>query len=225
MFFFDLSWLLWAIIINGLMAGWAYSDSKDRGDKDPGGWVAVIIVFGVFGLIYYLFKRPPRTQVTQTLESLCVSCGSRLSNEAEFCPKCGKKIVASPTTGAPMIASTQEKHVPRFWKIWIGVAIIAILFIVVFNVANRPSVVLVKIDHSGSWSGALGYDSSTRSIDGFGPAIYRIQLTGMRVVTAVIQKGSQYGTLTVSITTEDGRVLAKETTTAPYGVVTVSWRG
>jgi len=198
MFFFVWSWLLWAIIINGLMAGWVYSDSRDRGDKDPGGWVAAILILGVFGLIIYLFKRRPR-----------IDRGAS-------------------TTIAPTISSTQEAsrtHVPRFWKIWIGVAIIAVLLLVAFGAASQLSVVLVKIDHSGSWSGALGYDSSTRSIDGFGPATYRISLTGMRIVTAVIQKGSQYGTLTVSITTEDGRILARESTSAPYGVVTVTWSG
>jgi len=55
-----LTWWLWPIIINILMAGWAYSDAKDRRDPDPKDWVAIILVFGIFGLIYYLFKRPTK---------------------------------------------------------------------------------------------------------------------------------------------------------------------
>lgn len=108
------------------------------------------------------------------------------------------------------------------------VVLVVILGLALVGIAtHRPliDVVLVKIDYSGSWSGALGYDSNTKSINGYGPTTWRVPLSGMRIVTAVIQKSATDGTLTVSITTEDGKVLARESTTAPYGVVTISWKG
>jgi len=96
MFFFGLDWLLWAIIINGLMAGWVYSDSKDRGDRDPGGWVAVILVFGIFGLIYYLFKRPSRPLATAAIQAqgpaqnFCNQC--RIWSPGNYCTRCGQDL-------------------------------------------------------------------------------------------------------------------------------------
>jgi len=177
---------------------WVNRDSKKYGVEVGEGLWALILLFAIVGLPLYAYRLH---QFREKQKSHQVTS------------------VGSSATRAPDI------RIPRFWKIWIIVAAIAILFLVGIGMATRPSAVLVKIDYTGSWSGALGYDSSGKSIDGFGAATYRVPLSGMRIVTAVIQKGSEHGTLTVSITTEDGRILAKESTTAPYGVVTVSWRG
>jgi len=94
--FFLLGWpgLLWAIIINLLMAGWAYSDAKDRRDQYPKNWIAIVLIFGVFGLIYYLFRRPTKPQ-TFFRGLFCSSCGLDLSGTDKFCPRCGLRAAPS----------------------------------------------------------------------------------------------------------------------------------
>jgi len=62
-----------------------YNDSKSRG-MEPLLWVIVAVLVPYFiGLIAYLLIRHP-IQVT------CPSCGSRVSADASFCPRCGKGL-------------------------------------------------------------------------------------------------------------------------------------
>jgi hypothetical protein len=79
----------------------------------------------------------------------------------------------------------------------------------------------IHIIYSGSWSGSYGDESGQQSIDGTGDKI--ITLSGNpNIVSVVMQKqdgGS--GTLTVEIL-ENGKVLETRSTSAEYGVVSVS---
>ena len=67
--------------------------------------------------------------------------------------------------------------------------------------------------------GSIGGDGSSRSIDGSGADTWK--LSGYTIVSAVIQKETDYGYLTVRIP-KDGKVMDSQTTTAPYGAVSVS---
>ncbi len=46
------------IVINVLLAVWAYKDAGHRGMKSPGLWVALVALFGAAGLLLYIIARP-----------------------------------------------------------------------------------------------------------------------------------------------------------------------
>jgi hypothetical protein len=79
----------------------------------------------------------------------------------------------------------------------------------------------VRIEYEGEWSGAVGSEGSTRSVDGSGPE--EIELEGdPSVVSANAQKQDDSADeLTVQIL-QDGEIIAEESTTAAYGVASVS---
>jgi hypothetical protein len=80
--------------------------------------------------------------------------------------------------------------------------------------------VVVKIITNEEWSGSVGADSNTRSIDGTGN--HQENMGSADIVSAVIQKETNStGMLRVQIL-KDGQVIKEESTTAEYGVVSVS---
>jgi hypothetical protein len=80
--------------------------------------------------------------------------------------------------------------------------------------------VVVKIITNEEWSGSVGADSNTRSIDGTGN--HQENMGSPDIVSAVIQKETNStGMLKVQIV-KDGQVVKEESTTAEYGVVSVS---
>lgn len=87
------------------------------------------------------------------------------------------------------------------------------------NVAAAPNKASIKIEYSGSWSGSIGGDTS-KSVDGSGSMTYEVEGD---IIVATIQKGDDsVDPLTVSIFV-NGEKKETETTTAGYGVVTVSY--
>ena len=79
----------------------------------------------------------------------------------------------------------------------------------------------VTVDYSGSWSGSVGDEDGQRTVEGAGTEQYEIEGD---IVSATAQKrdgGS--GRLTVSIAVGDS-VVKRQSTTAQYGVVSVSHR-
>lgn len=88
--------------------------------------------------------------------------------------------------------------------------------------ASGPDFV-VEVDTDGSWSGSIAQGGSSRSVDGSDEKTFEIQ--DATIVSATIQKdGSGSGELTVRIRS-DGQVVAENSTTSAYGVVTVSSSG
>lgn len=87
--------------------------------------------------------------------------------------------------------------------------------------SSSGSGVQVKVDYAGSWSGAYGDESGTQSVDGSGTKT--IDMTGNpSIVSANFQKkDSSSGTLTVEII-KDGNVIETKSTSAEYGVASVS---
>ena len=91
---------------------------------------------------------------------------------------------------------------------------------VVISVGGTPG-----IPFSGSYGTAQG---GQRSVDGIVPTEYEVEVEGgafsFDTVTAVMQKKGPEGELTVQILS-DGEVLEEQSTTAQFGVVTVTHAG
>lgn len=79
----------------------------------------------------------------------------------------------------------------------------------------------VRITTEGSWSGSVGSINSA-TYDGKGNKVIDVENVEHDILTAVIQKsGGNSGELKVEIL-KDGNVIKEGSTTAAYGVVTVS---
>ena len=81
--------------------------------------------------------------------------------------------------------------------------------------------VQVKIDYPGSWSGAIGYSSNIKTVDGAGPQSFDISDPGWFVSVNAQKKDDSSRILTVTIL-KNGKVLGTENTQAAYGVAMTS---
>jgi len=100
-----------------------------------------------------------------------------------------------------------------------GMSLILILTILSSGCVEEHNVE-VKVSYSGSWSGCYGDTGSMTSVDGYGTKSY--YLKNPDIVSAVFQKMDDgHGTLTVEII-DNGEVVERESTSATYGVVSVS---
>ncbi len=83
---------------------------------------------------------------------------------------------------------------------------------------------VVKVDYNNSFSGSIMVvkdgKSEQRSVESSGPTHYDEQ---GQMVSVSFQKKSGFGTMTVEIL-RDGQSVAKNSTSAEYGVVTVAGR-
>jgi hypothetical protein len=147
----------------------------------------------------------------------CSSCGYINREENNFCAKCGKVLVYH----QPLPQSAQPSVYPA--KVIIG--IIALLLIVGFmlwSFNNTPGLTesefTIQINSDTNWSGAIGGLGGQRTVSGTGSTSFTIDSS---IVSACIQKQTGWGALTVSIS-NNGKVVARQTTDAAYGVVTVS---
>lgn len=72
------------------------------------------------------------------------------------------------------------------------------------------------------FTGSIGGGGSSRTIEGTLQAgeTFRYKVMGWPVVAVIRNKG--YGTIFVEITDEDGRILNRQSTSASYGIVTIS---
>lgn len=83
----------------------------------------------------------------------------------------------------------------------------------------RTDTYTVSIESNTSWSGSVGADMQSRTEQGFGSQTF--QLNG-QIIVVVMQKQTAEGYLTVCIL-KNGQTLASQTTTAEYGVLSVSY--
>ena len=79
----------------------------------------------------------------------------------------------------------------------------------------------VRISYSGEWSGSVGGDGTSSSVDGSGDETIPIDGDPATVSASIQKQDDSNDELTVAIV-EDGEVIVEESTTAEYGVVTVS---
>lgn len=113
-------------------------------------------------------------------------------------------------------------------KVTAAGALLALLvfgLIISFAPVAQASPYTVEIRVTGTsglrFSGSYGDLSGIRSVEGTVPATYTIVNPSGDIVSAVFQKRAEMGTLTVQLV-KDGAVVESQTTTAAYGVVTVS---
>ncbi|AGB16562.1 hypothetical protein Halru_1965 [Halovivax ruber XH-70] len=79
----------------------------------------------------------------------------------------------------------------------------------------------IRVRYDGEWSGAIGEEGATRSVDGNGDDTLDVADDAM-IISATIQKEDDSNTeLTVQIL-EDGEVVAEQSTTSEFGVVSVT---
>ncbi len=78
----------------------------------------------------------------------------------------------------------------------------------------------VNIISDGAWSGSIGGDGNSHSVDGYGNKLIPIEGDPW-VVTAVIQKQDEFGDLKVQLL-KDGKVKEESETSSAYGVVSVT---
>ena len=157
----------------------------------------------------------------------CAKCGSDVPSGKRFCADCGSEIkLAENELGNAEAAGRRQGTGGRRQLMNVAILVASfIVFIAIIWVAMGSSfsssseTVVIRIQSDTSWSGSIGTLESSRSIDGSGSGEY--QLSG-DVFSAVIQKDTESGYLTVSIIA-DGVVKVTDTTTAQYGVVSVSW--
>ena len=101
-----------------------------------------------------------------------------------------------------------------------GVAVVSSFLNGFFEISGEE--VKIKIDYAGAWTGSYGDIDSIKSIDGSGNKIISIPDAKM-MVSAFIQKMDDSARkLTVQIL-EENNVLKEESTTASYGVVSLSY--
>lgn len=85
---------------------------------------------------------------------------------------------------------------------------------------SKAESVEVQVNYPGEWSGAVSDSSGTRSIDGTGSKTIPVSSSGS--ISANAQKGDNgTGSLTISIV-QGGKTVETQTTSAEYGVASVS---
>jgi drug/metabolite transporter (DMT)-like permease len=50
--------ILLILVINAVFGAWVYKDAKQRGMKNPVGWIVAVVITGVPALIGYMMVRP-----------------------------------------------------------------------------------------------------------------------------------------------------------------------
>jgi len=160
---------------------------------------------------------------------VCKKCGYDNREGNDYCVNCGAKLDSASETEKTQHtaeASPSTQQVARAMNTQIGMTIIfvllgALVFGGVYYLSIPKAVTyIIEITSDTSWSGSIGADGSSRTIEGYGNENWKV--TGI-IAVAVIQKQTEYGFLTVRIL-RDGTVLDSQTTTAAYGVVSVSAR-
>ena len=141
---------------------------------------AVFIVFGVFGLIYYLFKRVTKSEA-MLRGPFCISCGSKLPDNSVFCDRCGKRrelpsreTQPTPSLGPPTHSSNRRQ------KFIVGAILVLVLSVAIvagFYVFIQPQ------QHQTSW----------REIKRFSGSAYRTTET-FHVPTMMWRIQWSYGT-------------------------------
>ncbi|AEG18817.1 hypothetical protein MSWAN_1806 [Methanobacterium paludis] len=79
----------------------------------------------------------------------------------------------------------------------------------------------IQINYTGSWSGAYTDDSGSQSIDGTGSKTINVSSDDISTSADAQKSDGSSKQLTITII-QDGKTVATKSTTAQYGMVTVS---
>ena len=160
--------------------------------------------------------------------AVCPKCGYVDAREgAMFCYGCGVPLKQEEAKRVPpKTPQKQPGPAPIAPKPALLVGLIIVVLIVVFACALSGflgsllgGTVKIKVVYAGSWEGSIGDDAGQRSVQGSGTQSFDMK---GGIVVAVIQKmDGGGGTLTVQILQGDN-VVESQSTSATYGVVSVS---
>lgn len=119
------------------------------------------------------------------------------------------------------ISEKRPSSASTVMALFLIILVIAVPIIWWWSTIPKAATFTIEIQSTTSWAGSIGADASSSSVEGSGNRSFQVYGT---IAVAVIQKQTEYGSLTVRIL-RDGRVLDSQTTTAAYGVVSVSASG
>jgi len=154
---------------------------------------------------------------------VCKKCGYHNKEGNNYCANCGAKLNSE--------TEKERQKTEMSKQAQIAVAVIAI--IVIFSLIEvgiwwstirgapgmSQATFTFVVDSNTEWSGAFGtLEEGQRTEEGFGDASFTFHGS---IASACVQKMTEYGYLTVEIL-KDGQVVASQSTSASYGVVTVS---
>jgi len=149
----------------------------------------------------------------------CKKCGCPNKEGNRYCINCSHPLEEASEATKREAKISSNTIVAGFLLLVISIAAIWGYSWWITSPASHTATFYIEIESNTSWMGSIGGDGSSRSIDGSGSDTWK--MTGYTIVSAVIQKETDYGYLTVRIL-EDGKVVDSQTTTAPYGVVSAS---
>jgi len=153
---------------------------------------------------------------------VCSKCGYQNKEGNKYCANCGASL--NPEAEKERLKAEASKQTQT--------AFVVIAFIVVFSLISvgiwwstmrsfpgmSEATFTIVIESNTSWSGAIGGLGGSSTKSGSGSASFTIRSS---IVSAAIQKQTEWGYLTVKIL-RDGQVVEQQSTSAPYGVVAVS---
>lgn len=90
---------------------------------------------------------------------------------------------------------------------------------------RKPDSVIIALYYDGNWQGAVGCGNLIESYSGKGSDSWEAthKSNTIFIVSAVIQKmDDSYRTLRIEIRTKEGKILASASTSAPYGVASIT---
>jgi len=144
------------------------------------------------------------------------------------CSKCGYENNYCTNCGSDLNPEKQNTKMSPELNPLLVIAFIIIFSIIIwagfwwFTIQSTPGMseatFTIVIESDTEWSGSIGGLGGSRTVSGSGSASFTIHSS---IVSACIQKQTEWGYLTVKIL-KNGQLVEQQSTTAPYGVVTVS---
>jgi hypothetical protein len=152
----------------------------------------------------------------------CNKCGFENKEGNNYCANCGASL--NPETEK----ERQKTEVSKQTQIAVAVIAIILIFSLIeigiwwSSMRSFPGMseatFTIVIESNTEWSGAIGGLGGSTTRSGSGSASFTIHSS---IVSACIQKQTEWGYLTVKIL-KNGQLVEQQSTSAAYGVVTVS---
>jgi len=152
----------------------------------------------------------------------CNKCGFENKEGNNYCANCGASL--NPEAGK----EKSKTEVPKQTQIAVAVIILIVIFSLIeigiwwSSMRSFPGMseatFTIVIESDTEWSGAIGDLGGSTTRSGSGGASFTIHSS---IVSACIQKQTEWGYLTVKIL-KNGQLVEQQSTSAAYGVVTVS---
>ncbi len=153
----------------------------------------------------------------------CKKCGYHNKEENNYCANCGANL---------KLEEEKERSKTEMSK-QAQMAIATIALIVIFSLIEMgiwwssmrsfpgmsEATFTFIVESDTEWSGAFGtLEEGQRTVSGYGDASFTFRGS---MASACVQKMTDYGYLRVKIL-KNGKLVASQSTSSPYGVVTVS---